>query len=664
MLRASRFAAAAALFLFATADSPAEAASGVCADAAGFSVLPSPFAPWKGAPLRVMVVAEKPIEGALSLIAPDGSVAAKSPDRHGGGPYSWFAEVAAPAAGTWHATLALDQPTADCSSISREITVSAGKPAPPPKPSGAFWQVRNGWNSTTESLYSAWIEKLFDAPADQSLSWKAWHEVLRDRSRNLLFNYLGRGEDDAKTGLRPDCADFVYFLRAYFAYKMGLPFGYSNCSRGTGGKPPKCYQWFDMEHPEVTRPPPPPEQETASATPAAETPPAPAPTLLNLFSRQQSAETPAAPPATPPAPKAKPKPKRPTTFGEYLRDVGDVVHTGAVRVVASDDNTDFYTVALTQQSLRPGTVYADPYGHVLMLVHRVPEVNGMPGVFLAVDAEPDGSITRKRFWRGNFLFVHDPALGSPGFKRFRPIMREKNGSLRRLTNVEIAQNPSYGDFSLDQSKMTAEDFYDRMDDVMSPEPLDPVKAMTDAIASLDEQVKTRVTSIENGRKYQEKQPGEVAMPNGPSIFETTGAWEDYSTPARDFRLLIAIDVVRGFPDRVLRRAARYAMPAGKSADDVKSELQGVLASELASRKISYTRSDGSQWTLSLKDVIDRTPDFEMAYNPNDCAELRWGAPDNSAEASTCKRHAPQAQRAKMSSEYRIWFRERHWPTHT
>jgi hypothetical protein len=203
-----------------------------------------------------------------------------------------------------------------------------------------------------------------------------------------------------------------------------------------------------------------------------------------------------------------------------------------------------------------------------------------------------------------------------------------------------------------------------MDDVMSPEPLDPVKAMTDAIASLNEQVKTRVTSVENGRKYQEKQAGETAMPNGPSIFETSGPWEDYSTPARDFRLLIAIDVVRGFPDRVARRAARYAMPEGRSAADVKSELQGVLAAELASRKISYTRSDGSQWTLTLKDVLDRAVDFEMAYNPNDCVELRWGAPDNSEEASTCKRHAPQAQRAKMSSEYRTWFRERHWPTHT
>ena len=211
--------------------------------------------------------------------------------------------------------------------------------------------------------------------------------------------------------------------------------------------------------------------------------------------------------------------------------------------------------------------------------------------------------------------------------------------------------------------MSAEDFYDRMDDVMSPEPLDPVKAMTDAVASLNEQVKTRVTSVENGRKYQEKTAGETAMPNGASIFEAAGAWEDYSTPARDFRLLIAIDVVRGFPDHVARRADRYAMPAGKSAAGMKSELQGVLASELASRKITYTRSGGSPWTLSLKDVIDRAADFEMAYNPNDCVELRWGAAENSDEASTCKRHAPAAQRAKMSSDYRTWFRERHWPTH-
>src|SRR6201992_4320663 len=132
-----------------------------------------------------------------------------------------------------------------------------------------------------------------------------------------------------------------------------------------------------------------------------------------------------------------------------------------------------------------------------------------------------------------------------------------------------------------------------MEHVMSPEPLDPVKAMTDAITSLDEQVKTRVTSIENGRKYQEKQPGEISMPNGSSIFEANGAWEDYSTPARDFRLLIAIDVVRGFPDHFVRRQDHYALPSGKSIEDVKSQLQNVLASELASRRVRGIIAVGS-----------------------------------------------------------------------
>ncbi|MGC2077679.1 MAG: hypothetical protein WA728_16935 [Xanthobacteraceae bacterium] len=615
----------------------------------------APIAPWKGAPLRILVAAEKPIDGELSLIAPDGGVAAKSRDRQGGPPYFWFAEVASPAAGTWRAMLRGDHAPAEC--VTRDIVVSAQKPSVARAADGGLWPIRNSWNRATENLYSAWIAKLFDAPLDAELSWKAWHEVLRDQSRNILFNYLGQNEDNVTLSLRPDCADFVYFLRAYFAYKLGLPFGYSNCSRGTGGAPPKCYQWFNILHPEVTRPAPPPEQTAAAIAPAEQSALASTSGLMQLFSQGQRQPEPAptAQSSVPPAP-------RKPSFGEYLRAVGDVVQSGSVRVSAADDSTDFYTVPLTQEALRPGTVYADPYGHVLMLVRRVPESNGTPGVFLAVDAEPDGTVTRKRFWRGNFLFVHDPALGSPGFKHFRPIVRENNGALRRLTNAEIAKDPQYGNFSLEQSQLGAEDFYDRMDDVMSPEPLDPVRAMEDAITSLEEQVKTRVTSVENGRQYQDKRHGVVEMPNGPSIFETTGAWEDYSTPARDFRLLIAIDVVRGFPDRVARRPDRYAIPQGKSVADVKMELQGVLSSELSSRKFSYLRSDGSQWTLSLKDVVDRATDFEMAYNPNDCIELRWGAPQESDEASTCKQRAPSAQRGKMA-EYRTWFRERHWPTH-
>jgi hypothetical protein len=295
-----------------------------------------------------------------------------------------------------------------------------------------------------------------------------------------------------------------------------------------------------------------------------------------------------------------------------------------------------------------------------MLTRRVPQKDGAAGVFFAADAQPDGTVAIKRFWRGNFLFAQDPALGGAGFKRFRPIVRDANGSLRRLTNAEIAKNPQYADFSLDQSKLGVEAFYDRMDDVMSPEPLDPERAMKEAITALEEQVKARVTSVENGRKYQISGRSEANMPDGAAIFETIGAWEDFATPARDLRLLIAIDVVRGFPDRVARRPERYAMPSGKSVAQVKASLDAVLASELSTRKFSYPRSDGSQWTLALKDVLDRRSDLEMAYNLNDCVELRWGASDGSAEASTCKRHAPGAQRAKMV-KYRAWFHERRRP---
>ncbi|MFZ1188706.1 MAG: hypothetical protein WAO16_06920, partial [Pseudolabrys sp.] len=229
-----------------------------------------------------------------------------------------------------------------------------------------------------------------------------------------------------------------------------------------------------------------------------------------------------------------------------------------------------------------------------------------------------------------------------------------------LSNAEITKNPQYGDFSLDQTRLGIEAFYDRMDDVMSPSPLDPLRAMKEAITALEEQVKARVTSVENGRKFQNSGRGEAEMPDGATIFETTGAWEDFATPARDLRLLIAIDVVRGFPDRVARRPERFAMPRDKSAADVKMELESVLGSELATRKFSYTRTDGSQWTLALKDVVTRMPALEMAYNVNDCVELRWGAQENSEEASTCRRHAPSTQRAKMT-QYRAWFHERRRP---
>ena len=622
-----------------------------CEEVSGIEVLASPVAPWKGAPLRVVFTSEKPLEGELSLIGPQGSVAAKSRERHGGPPYFWYAEVASPASGAWLAKLTRDNAQGDCATLTREIAVRATAPPRTGSVKGSVWPIRAGWNRANENLYSAWIEKLFDAPSDVTLSWPALHEVLRDRQRNFLHNHLGLGEDQMGQIIKPDCADLPYFLRAYFAFKMGLPFGYAKCTRGGAGQPPKCYEWWNIQNEDVRNlPPPKPPKPVATSA------------FNGFFGQGQKPVTKAVVEAKPPRVPPRP-PGLAQGFGHYLKyAIAESVHSGSGRTAARDDNTDYYPIPLSQDDLRPGVVYADPYGHLLVLTKRVAQTDGAAGVFLAVDAQPDGTVARKRFWRGNFLFAQDAALGSPGFKRFRPVVRG-SGGLRRLANAEIAKEASYRDFSMDQSKLGIEDFYDKMDDLMSPAPLDPLRAMQEAMTSLEEQVRARVTSVENGRKYQLSGRGDASMPDGAAIFETTGAWEDFATPSRDLRLLIAIDVVRGFPERVARRPGRYAMPAGKSVVDVKAELAGVLATDLGGRKFSYTRSDGSQWTLSVKDVIDRVRDLEMAYNVNDCVELRWGAPANSEEAATCKRSAPQAQRSKMS-EYRPWFQERRRPPRT
>ncbi len=56
-------------------------------------------------------------------------------------------------------------------------------------------------------------------------------------------------EDEQGVSVRPDCADLPYFLRAYFSFKLGLPFGWSRCSRGENGVPPTCSDFATSSEP-------------------------------------------------------------------------------------------------------------------------------------------------------------------------------------------------------------------------------------------------------------------------------------------------------------------------------------------------------------------------------------------------------------------------------
>jgi hypothetical protein len=589
---------------FAVHSRVAAAPAARCGDPRGVTLHAFPDRPVEAGVLRFVAVSETPREATLVVDDPSGRRVATSDRRRGGPPYSWIVEVGDLVPGTYRARLAVAGDSAAC--LSSEVEWAG--PQLRPTATSTLWPIERVWDRDTENLFSAWVEKLFDDPLDASPSWNSLHALTRDPARNFLHEALGLGEDsDGGLALQPDCADLPYFLRAYFAWKMRLPLVYSRCYSPGPGRAPTCTETKSNLEPS------PAGKETLSA-------------MQRFFSR----------------------------------NLADTAHSATGRTAALDDRTDYYPVRIGADTLRPGTVYIDPYGHVLVVARRLDQTRTASGLLLAVDAQPDGTVARKRYWRGNFLFARNADGSAPGFKRFRPVVREGD-SLRLLTNAEILAHPAYGDFSTEQYEGDVDAFYDRGDAALSPLRRTARQVLLELVDSLEQQVQQRVASVQGGENYMARTPGAVAMPAGAAIFQTVGAWEDYATPSRDLRLLIAIDVVKAFPDMVVRRPTRFLLEKGRSLATVRGDLETMLEAELERRSFQYLRSDGSPWRLTLAEVVARAEALEMGYNPNDCVETRWGAPAESIESMPCRRRSPVEQLRQMR-DVRDWFRSRTRPS--
>ena len=351
----------------------------------------------------------------------------------------------------------------------------------------------------------------------------------------------------------------------------------------------------------------------------------------------------------------------PSAFERFvLRGVRPGVHSASGRTLPRAEAADLYSLPMSREAIKPGSVFIDPYGHLIVVAKWSPQGLGADGLLLGADAQPDATVGRRRFWRGSFLFTPDTSDVGAGFKAFRPLVRdEASEELIALPLEDIAKRRDFHAPSDEQYAGDADAWYAAMDRLIYPRALDPKQRLDQLVDALFEQVKRRVDSVNTGEAYVTGRAGRVAMPEGYAIFQTEGAWEDYSTPSRDMRLLIAIDTVRRLVGQVAEQPERFGVSAqqGKAASE---RLAEDLKRELASRKFSYTRSDGSAQALTLKDVLARATALEMAYNPNDCVEIRWGAAADSPEYETCKRHAPEAQRRRMA-RYRKWFSERTRP---
>ena len=569
----------------------------------------SPENPSAGAPLRLMVVSEDDFAGTIT-VSTAGRPTQKLPTvRRGGPPFSLSAEIPAPVAGEASVALVSGGQVISCHRISIAPHGRALAARSRSQGNGA-WPVTRVWNRQMENLYAAWIERLFDAPADSTLGFPSLAPVIRDPARNFLWGHLGLREDDAKNRAAPpavpDCADLPYYLRATFAWKMGLPFGMRDCNRGNSDHAPTCGALVTEDEPIDGSDP------------------------LDRFRK-------------------------------FLRLLANKVHSGSARTALDDDATDFYPVKLARDALRPGTIYADPYGHVLMVAKWVEQDGNKGGRLLAVDGQPDNSVGRKRFWEGTFLFANDVKSAGPGFKAFRPVERSAgNGSMSALSNQALTSDRRFALFSAEQAALSADDFYARMAKLINPKGLDAVASYEETLNALVEQLQARLGSVDNGERFmRENRNPLVPMPVGAKIFETVGSWEDYATPSRDMRLLIALDVLARLPARVSAHPDLFVL-GGRKPDELRAELEKLHQRRIHERKVEYRRSDGTPFSLTVADVYARRSSLEMAYNPNDCAELRWGADPTTADYATCKRHAPADQRSRMQ-EYRAWFHQARRP---
>ncbi|MGV8093242.1 MAG: hypothetical protein AB2L24_15390 [Mangrovibacterium sp.] len=364
------------------------------------ALLVLPGNPVPGEPFRLLATGGRNIRKAKVVVSgPLGDLESLNTKTGGGLPHWRIDDFAGSPAGNYQVTL-----IADNKEVSRlEFVISQQETT---SPKGVVWKTSQSWDSGTETIYSAWINALF-RDCDEQTSWSALHEVTRNKDRNFLHNYLSMGEDDPKSKntvmMEPDCADHPFFLRAYFAWKLGFPFGYHLCDRGYVGHSPRTGQW-------VTN-------ETSS-------------------------------------PKTNPV----QAFNSFIRNMMNGVHSGTARTALDNENSDYYPVSLDREALRPGTVFADPYGHTLILVSWVSQTKDHPGLLLAADAQPDKTIAIKRFWKGNFLFNTSEVVGEPGFKAFRPITHN-NGKFHLVPNEALNASAGFVPFSLQQRKMKSEDFY-------------------------------------------------------------------------------------------------------------------------------------------------------------------------------------------------------------
>ncbi len=454
----------------------------------------------------------------------------------------------------------------------------------------AAWQwriLRTAWTERDEKGYEEFVQKIGESGC------RNMHACLVGAASNPLY----RASNPAGMSFYADCADLPYMLRAYFAWKNGLPFSYSTSVTPLGNS--RDIRYTARGNAISAR-----RDLVDDATDARKALPLIVGTITSAHYRY------------PPDYTAKLLP-------------------------------DHYPVRVARDGIKPGTIIYDPNGHVAVVYKVTPE-----GRIHYIDTHPDNSLTRGIY--GKAFTRSSPAMGA-GFKRWRPLTlvgatQRPDGSYHGGqivlspdkdipdwsdeqfygTGKERPKTWNAGKFVLEGETLEYYDFVRRRlaNAGFKYDPLEETRSM---VRALCEDLKYRLDAVDVAVKASvHKRPQPDRLPN--NIYGTDGDWETYSTPSRDARLKTAFKELRDEVARFLELAAAGSDRLAYAGENIRSDIRQVYLQETSACTITYAKSDGSEKQLAFGEIARRL--FQLSFDPHHCVEHRWGAGEPE-ELATC-----------------------------
>ncbi len=305
---------------------------------------------------------------------------------------------------------------------------------------------------------------------------------------------------------------------------------------------------------------------------------------------------------------------------DFFLGLPDMVSTAHLRTDYRQKNTACYPIAIDRNALRSGTIFYDPHGHTAVVCAVETD-----GTIRCIDAHPDQSITRTVFgpklhWK--------TSIHNGGFLRFRPI-RQQEGHPVFENNIQLLPHLSTEQYHI------GKDYHMKIKLRLAQVKLDPIKDLERYIRNdTHQETLDRVEAVKRGWAITRHTP--IRIPS--NIYNSSGPWEDYSTPGRDMRLRLSY---LNIPVRIRQyitlsqQSPTQLVTKARNPDRLLHQLiqtQKRLFKELT---ISYPNSQGKLVTLSLHDIEQRL--FLLSFDPNHAPELRWGAQGKGLKSATRNR---------------------------